>query len=76
MTSEECGRVSTEQEVTKAVAGVEGQPLSSSQKMAVKFLMSNIAAGVIIGRCGSNIAELQQHSGARYASFGSCSRWN
>lgn len=57
--------MSTEQEVSKAVAGVEGQPLNRSQKMAVKFLMSNIAAGVIIGRCGSNITELQQHSGAR-----------
>lgn len=65
MTSRQNEGISTEQEVSKAVAGVEGQPLSSGQKMAVKFLTSNIAAGVIIGRCGSNITELQQHSGAR-----------
>ncbi|GMH37383.1 hypothetical protein BSKO_05256 [Bryopsis sp. KO-2023] len=33
--------------------------------MAVKFLLSNIAAGVIIGRGGTNITHLQHHSCAR-----------
>jgi len=41
------------------------KPFSRVQKMAVKFLLNNIAAGVIIGRGGTNITELQQHSGAR-----------
>lgn len=41
------------------------KPFSRSQKMAVKFLLNNISAGVIIGRGGTNITELQQHSGAR-----------
>lgn len=41
------------------------KPFNRTQKMAVKFLLNNISAGVIIGRGGSNITELQQNSGAR-----------
>eukprot|EP00210_Caulerpa_lentillifera_P007268 g6953.t1 len=41
------------------------KPFSKMQKMAVKFLLSNIAAGVIIGKGGTNITDLQQESNAR-----------
>eukprot|EP00210_Caulerpa_lentillifera_P006061 g5792.t1 len=41
------------------------RPFSKTQKMAVKFLLSNIAAGVIIGKGGTNITDLQQESNAR-----------
>ena len=34
-------------------------------KLIVKFLMSNAAAGAIIGKGGASIAELQDNSGAR-----------
>lgn len=57
--------MSTEQEVSRAVAGVNGEPLTSNQKVAVKFLLSNAAAGVVIGRGGQNRGELQTISGAR-----------
>lgn len=54
-----------EQELDRAVSGVEGEPLQSTQKVAIKLLVSNAAAGVIIGRNGQNRAELQQVSDAR-----------
>lgn len=39
--------------------------LPKDQKLIVKFLMSNAAAGAIIGKGGASIAELQDNSGAR-----------
>lgn len=34
-------------------------------KIALKFLLSNVAAGIVIGKAGTNITELQEISGAR-----------
>lgn len=54
-----------------AAAGDREQGVSSStesageQKVIAKFLMSNPAAGSIIGKGGANISELQSQSGAR-----------
>jgi RNA-binding protein Nova len=58
---------STDHEITRAVEslGIHGEPLASDQKVAVKYLLSNTAAGVIIGRGGANREELQAKSGAR-----------
>jgi RNA-binding protein Nova len=42
-----------------------GDQASTSRKVIAKFLVSNSAAGSIIGRSGSNISQLQQQSGAR-----------
>eukprot|EP00803_Ostreobium_quekettii_P001904 evm.model.scf_2581.1 EVM.evm.TU.scf_2581.1 scf_2581:3565-4863(+) len=41
------------------------QPGCDSVKIAIKFLLSNVAAGVVIGKAGSIITELQEHSGSR-----------
>ena len=38
---------------------------AGEQKVIAKFLMSNAAAGSIIGKGGANISELQAQSGAR-----------
>lgn len=38
---------------------------AGEQKVIAKFLMSNAAAGSIIGKGGANISELQSQSGAR-----------
>lgn len=38
---------------------------ADTKKVSAKFLVSNPAAGSIIGRSGSNITQLQQQSGAR-----------
>ena len=40
-------------------------PSAGEQKVIAKFLMSNPAAGSIIGKGGANISELQSQSGAR-----------
>ena len=49
-----------------AAAGEKEKDESSgSQKVIAKFLMSNPAAGSIIGKAGANISELQTQSGAR-----------
>jgi RNA-binding protein Nova len=54
-----------------ASAEVEGKDISQDtrsageQKVIAKFLMSNAAAGSIIGKGGANISELQSQSGAR-----------
>ena len=45
--------------------GSNGSTGPKDQKLIVKFLMSNAAAGAIIGKGGASIAELQDNSGAR-----------
>ncbi len=61
-----------ELDVKEDVAGdvqeVEAGPdeaAAGEQKVIAKFLMSNAAAGSIIGKGGANISELQSQSGAR-----------
>jgi RNA-binding protein Nova len=57
----------TDQEITRAVEslGIHGSAfIASDQKVAVKYLLSNAAAGVIIGRGGGNREEFQSKSGA------------
>lgn len=55
----------SEVQVTRAFAGVQGEPLADTKQIAVKLLISNAAAGIIIGRGGQNRAELQELSEAR-----------
>lgn len=72
--SEEAGgRMDVDADGGEGPAGVE-QPgeeeggadhPAESKKVTAKFLVSNPAAGSIIGRAGSNISQLQQQSGAR-----------
>ena len=45
--------------------GNSSEDIPKDQKLTVKFLMSNAAAGAIIGKGGASIAELQDNSGAR-----------
>ena len=45
--------------------GSGSSAVPKDQKLIVKFLMSNAAAGAIIGKGGASIAELQDNSGAR-----------
>lgn len=48
-----------------ALKDVDGQQIPSSQKVGIKLLISNAAAGVVIGRSGQNRAKLQSLSDAR-----------
>ncbi|CAL8469457.1 g8998 [Coccomyxa elongata] len=51
-------------DVQEAEAGPD-EAAAGEQKVIAKFLMSNAAAGSIIGKGGANISELQSQSGAR-----------
>lgn len=46
-------------------ASHEGEVSSEGIKIALKFLLSNVAAGIVIGKAGTNITLLQEASGAR-----------
>jgi len=43
----------------------EGEQTPDGVKIALKFLLSNVAAGIVIGKAGTNITLLQEASGAR-----------
>lgn len=43
----------------------EGESTTDGVKIALKFLLSNVAAGIVIGKAGTNITLLQEASGAR-----------
>jgi len=43
----------------------EGEATPDGVKIALKFLLSNVAAGIVIGKAGTNITLLQEASGAR-----------
>lgn len=62
----DAAEIGSEQDVQ---AGSEHGSTSSAgpqdQKLSAKFLMSNAAAGAIIGKGGASIAELQDNSQAR-----------
>ena len=43
----------------------EGETSTDDVKIALKFLLTNVAAGIVIGKAGTNITLLQEASGAR-----------
>ena len=55
----------SEHEADSTGQGSSSSAIPKDQKLIVKFLMSNAAAGAIIGKGGASIAELQDNSGAR-----------
>ncbi len=53
-------------DITDQLNGVSMQEgAQNSERIVLKFLVPNVAAGTIIGKAGSNITEIQTDSEAR-----------